>query len=535
MGWFDGKAGGLLGNFGGNNQGMGILGGQKIQPSGMDIASLISATLSDGYAGYRGKQGGNVDSAVKDMQTNGVRQQLLTGLQSTDPAVRQKAYMAANMYGLPTDGFQKQQAQTQLPAFLSSMKPSTQTFDSQSAPLPGNGTLASPGGGNITTAPINFQAPGKTFGEALESAPPELQGQYAPKYLDQQMQQQFNAVTPASAEQKIAAGIDPKTPAQIDGNGKLSPITDPNQITSYQNRELANSAAGRSIQQAQLGETRRHNQAMEGPTIGAGGASTAQPLTAYPPQVQSMVKAMIEGRQAPPTSFALSKPYWQNLIGIANATDPTFDQTAWGARASARKDFLGGGKSYQTLNAGNTAIQHLGRLHDQIPDVAGHQLPIIGNMFNSAQNYAAQESGVPGVNAYNDTLGHVAEETTKFYRGAGGAEADITRNMGNLAANLSGEQKQAGTANTVHLIYGKLAPMVEQYNRTMGTDFPTSHFLSKEAVATIKKMGFDPDSGEAVQPPTKPAPTSAASLPRLNTKTINGQTFIKKNGQWYHQ
>lgn len=515
MGWFDGKAGGLLGNFGGNNQGMGILGGQNIQPSGMDIASLISATLSDGYAGYRGKQGTAVDSAVQGMQSHGVRQQLMAGLQSTDPSIRQKAYMFANVNGIPTDGFQKQQAQTQLPAFLNSMKPSTQTLNSQSAPLPS--------GGNITTAPINFEAPGQSFSDAVMSAPPELQAQYAPKLLDKQMEQQFSAVTPATAEQKIAAGLDPRTPAQIDSNGKISPITDPNQITAYQTRELANSAAGRSTQAAQLAETVRHNKAMEGPSIGA--AVGAQPLTAYPPQTQSMVKAMLEGRQAPPTSFAMSKPYWQNLIAIANEADPTFDQTQWGARVSARKDMLGGGQSYKTLNAGNTAIQHLGRLHSQIGDVAGHQVPLIGNFLNSAENAATKASGVPGVPAYNDTLGHLAEETTKFYRGTGGSEEDVRRNMSNLGADLSSQQKESGTANTVHLIYGKLAPMVEQYNKTMGTNYPTSHFLSKEAASTIKKMGFDPDSGEAVQ---KPANTpSTASLPRVPVKVATDADYAK--------
>lgn len=179
MGWFDGKPGGLLGNFGDNNQGMGILGGASVKPSGMDIASLISATLSDGYAGYRGKQGTAVDSAVQGMEGNNVRRSLIAGLQSQDPAERQKAYALAPLYGVDPKSFQQQQATSQLPAFLNSMKPQQATLNSQSAPLPS--------GGNITTAPINFEAPGLSVNDAIMQAPPELQGQYAPKLIEQQM------------------------------------------------------------------------------------------------------------------------------------------------------------------------------------------------------------------------------------------------------------------------------------------------------------------------------------------------------------
>jgi hypothetical protein len=303
--------------------------------------------------------------------------------------------------------------------------------------------------------------------------------------------------------------------------------------TAYQNYEMAKVAAGRApttLQQAQFAETQRHNRTMEGPNIMAGSGGSLPPLSKLPPQTQSVVKGMIEGRIAPPTSMAMSKPYWQNMIALATQEDPTFDQTNWHARVAANRDFTGGGKSYQLLNAGNTAIQHLGRLHSQIGDVSGMQVPLVGNLINRGINAAEQASGVPGLNAYNDTLGHLAEETTKFYRGTGGAESDIARNMSNLAANLSTDQKQTGVANTVHLIYGKLQPMVEQYNKTMGKNYPASHFLSKEAVKTLKSMGYDPDTGERLLPGSQ-----SNSGTSQQTKIIDGKTYVNVNGKWYQQ
>lgn len=235
------------------------------------------------------------------------------------------------------------------------------------------------------------------------------------------------------------------------------------------------------------------------PVAGGQAQTSVSPdLSTYPSDTQGMVKAMLEGRQAPPTSMALRTPYWQNLLTVANAVDPNFDQTTWGARAGMRKDMTGGGKNSQLLNSGNTAIQHLGRLFDQIPTTSGLRVPLVGNAINSAVNATEQASGVPGVNAYKDTLGHLSEETTKFYRTTGGNEQDIQRTMENLSPNLSTDQKMAGVGNTVHLIFGALQPKVEQYNLTMGTNFPVSHFLSKKSVEVIKKMGFDPDTGEKV-------------------------------------
>lgn len=61
---------------------------------------------------------------------------------------------------------------------------------------------------------------------------------------------------PATPEEKAKYGLDPNTPAEIDGRGNITPISDPRAITPQQQAQM-------DLQRAQFAETRRHNQAQE--------------------------------------------------------------------------------------------------------------------------------------------------------------------------------------------------------------------------------------------------------------------------------
>lgn len=227
-------------------------------------------------------------------------------------------------------------------------------------------------------------------------------------------------------------------------------------------------------------------------------------LTTIPQSERLTVQQMVQGRMPFPGSRSLTTPYWQQKLQEAQQYDPSFDATVWDARAKTAKDFTPGGKTGQILQSGSTAINHLGHLNSQIGDVSGIALPLIGDPINAMVNKWNAPQG--HLNPYLDTSGHLAEETTKFYRSTGGAEGDIIRNMANLSPDLSTEAKQGGVNNTVQLIYGKLKPLADAYNQTMGTNFPPSHFLSPDAAKTMKGMGFDPDTGEKMAKAS--APTS---------------------------
>lgn len=253
-----------------------------------------------------------------------------------------------------------------------------------------------------------------------------------------------------------------------------------------------------------------------------------QYMATIPQSEQLAVKQMVQGRMPFPQSRSLTTPYWQKKLEEAQQYDPKFDAVTWEGRVKTARDYAPGGKVGQTLQSGSTAINHLGHLNSQIGDVSGIGLPLVGDTINQAVNKWNAPQGK--LNPYMDTQGHLAEETTKFYRGTGGTEEDVKRNMLNLSPNLSTEAKQGGVNNTVQLIYGKLKPLADAYNTQMGTSFPASHFLPPDAVKTLKTMGFDPDTGEKVgQPAASQAqkPVAAGPDPQAIANELRRRGVIK--------
>jgi hypothetical protein len=255
-------------------------------------------------------------------------------------------------------------------------------------------------------------------------------------------------------------------------------------------------------------------------------------MNTIPQSEQIAVKQMVAGRMPFPGARSLTTPYWQKKLQEAQQFDPNFDAVAWDGRVKTARDYSPGGKVGQTLQSGSTAINHLGHLNSQIGDVSGVGLPLIGGYVNHAINAYNAPQGK--LNPYMDTQGHLAEETTKFYRGTGGAESDVLRNMSNLSPDLSTEAKQGGVNNTVQLIYGKLKPLADAYNTQMGTSFPVSHFLPPDAVKTLKTMGFDPETGEKTAKPSA-SPTKGGSGGFVNGQAYtdkHGNTATYLNGKW---
>jgi hypothetical protein len=215
------------------------------RPAGLPDPGGVLAPQQGGLFGSYSAPAGGIFSALKDAaaylggggstdnfaqynaqnQQAQIRQQLLQGLTSEDPATRQQAYGYANLLGIPTDGFQKQQAAQALPKLLQSMQPSTQTVAPTSAPLPNLPGQSVQGGG------FSFQAPGLGVNDALaQSGSPELQSEYAPQILQSAIAQQSKAAEPFTlkdGEHRFVGGVDvanlpeknnPNQPFNVDGS-----------------------------------------------------------------------------------------------------------------------------------------------------------------------------------------------------------------------------------------------------------------------------------------------------------------------------
>lgn len=222
----------------------GILGGamQQGEPDWADKLGLFSAALKDAAAQFSGRDDpGTLQAWRANQQQQQIRQQLLGALSSQDPSVRQQGYTAAALMGIDTKPFQQQQVSQQLPALLQSMRPTTQNLAvpgaSADLTLPGrNGLAPTQSTLNIPQGPSlgTFQQPGLSIGDALAQAGPEVQAEYAPKLLDQQMAADAEANKPfdlSPGQHRFQNGQDiaslpeknnPNQPFNADGSPNLA-------------------------------------------------------------------------------------------------------------------------------------------------------------------------------------------------------------------------------------------------------------------------------------------------------------------------
>ena len=241
-------------------------------------------------------------------------------------------------------------------------------------------------------------------------------------------------------------------------------------------------------------------------------------LKTLPPTMSAQVKAYAEGREPLPTGFALKSPYFQNILRMVTQYDPTFDAVNYNARAATRRDFTSG-KSSVTINAMNTALGHLNQLDQAASALDNGDYP----KLNAIGNWFATETGKAAPKNFNAIAGLVAEELTRVYRGAGGAEADIKRHMDDISQNSSPAQIHGALYEISELLKSKLDAMGDTYNQGMGTTEDPLRLLNGPAQSSFNRLlSYGPEG--------KGTPNAAAT-PEGGTVVRPSQAFV--NGRIY--
>lgn len=199
------------------------------------------------------------------------------------------------------------------------------------------------------------------------------------------------------------------------------------------------------------------------PIAGAPGADTGGGIGNITPQEDAVSQAMIEGRQAPPSSIALSKPYWQRMLAVANSKDPTFDQTQWSGRVAGARDFASG-KSSEMVRSANQTLQHVNALLDSADALHNGNYPSmnwVGNKFNEATG-----GGEPG--AFKTNAHAVADEMSKVFKGGNLSDSEIRAWEENLSPNMSPAQQRAQIGKLAELLHGSLQALDEKRVSSIG-------------------------------------------------------------------
>lgn len=186
-------------------------------------------------------------------------------------------------------------------------------------------------------------------------------------------------------------------------------------------------------------------------------------LTSIPSAQRGIVQGVVEGTIAPPSSFALGKPYWQNILQAAKNYDPTFDATNWSGRVAGVKDFSAG-KSSEMVRSANQTLHHTGALLDSMDALNNGSYPLI----NKAGNAINEASGGGAPTAFRLNAHAVAEEMSKVFKGANLSDTEIKSWEQNLSENMSPEQQRAAIGKLRDLLQGSLQALDEKRVASIG-------------------------------------------------------------------
>ena len=186
-------------------------------------------------------------------------------------------------------------------------------------------------------------------------------------------------------------------------------------------------------------------------------------LASLPKAQANIVQGMVEGTIAPPSSFALAKPYWQNMISAAKNYDPTFDATNWSGRVAGTKDFSSG-KSSEMVRSANQTIGHIGDLIDKMDALKNGDYPL----KNKVGNYINSEMGGAAVTGFQQTAHAVADELSKVFKGAGISDSEIRQWEQNLSPDMSPAQQREAVTTAMSLLQHSLSALEEKRLNSIG-------------------------------------------------------------------
>ena len=252
---------------------------------------------------------------------------------------------------------------------------------------------------------------------------------------------------------------------------------------------------------------------------------------------EATVDAILQGRMAPPTSFAASKPYWQGILSQAATKEPGFDLTQWGARYGTAKDFASG-QARKNITSLDTVTGHLETLMDKANALDNYRFPSV----NEAKNYIGVQAGKPQVTEFNLARNAVADELAKVFRSSGMSESEIRRWQVELSAAGSPDQLRGGIRTAIDLLDSRRDALKQQYRSTMGRDPPD--FLSEKGQKALDRVRNWSDTGKdqaapaaatgAAPPQSTSAPTAGrgGSAPQRPANVPQGSYYSPSRNQW---
>lgn len=177
---------------------------------------------------------------------------------------------------------------------------------------------------------------------------------------------------------------------------------------------------------------------------------------------------------------------WNNVLAAASLKDPSFKPIDYATRRATKLSATSG-KLAESFNALNTVAGHIGELDTAVENLNNTRFPWLNKKLNEAGTALGTDTG-DNVAKFNATVGPVAQELTRVYRGAGGSRQDVEDFERSMNANASYSQQKEALKTFAKLVQSKLEASTNQYNQGMKTSKQGLDLLTPEAKATFEKI-----------------------------------------------
>jgi hypothetical protein len=363
-------------------------------------------------------------------------------------------------------------------------------------------TLLQSGVPSLATIGLNLQQKG------IEQQREDQRNAIADYYRQQEearRQGTYDEDSPEARTKKIvAAGLDPKTPEAmryIAAGGALSAppkpqfeiktIKDPSTGTERVVRIPVEGPEGPIDIPPAKGSTGVDQSTLTGEDF----------IKTLPPQRAAMVKGITDF-SIDPNKLSIVGGHREGLLADAKQYDPTYVAAYAPARAAAIKEFIAGGPNSpaSTIVSGGTTIGHLLHASDTSQKLGGPAgFGPATSAINKARIQYLENQNDPDLKEYNTMLGRIAEEGTKFYRGVGGTESDIKRDIETMTPAQSQQSRDRGLATQAMAMYSKVQALQDRWKNAVGPkawdriskeqDFPVISRANIRGVNTILQRG----------------------------------------------
>lgn len=243
---------------------------------------------------------------------------------------------------------------------------------------------------------------------------------------------------------------------------------------------------------------------------GMSGDTTGQPNV-----VQTLANK-IANYQAPPMTGTASKtPVGMAIQALAEQINPDYDANIYKQRTKTAQDFTPGGAVGTKLTQVQTAINHLAAMDDASTALGGVNAGPASGALNPVNSWWNSQD--PSVTDYKRYSSMAGDEIAKFVAGGNGStEGDRANQASLLSINQSPSARHNAAQAAVQVMFGKLEPIVDQYNQAYGTQKTVADFLDKSTQDNLQKLGMLPDTVQAAPASPLAALTQGQPVPDIS-------------------